>query len=314
METVMTSERPSKERLAEIRKTRAGFGGWPSELLAEITALERELAEAQDKLYIESKSADSILSHTMHLDRRVETLTAENKALREALEMYMKTYKTPDGILPPLGMVEAYKKASAALTADSEGETATTCGPAPKVGFRSEGKDVGGWVEYEMEVEEIISNPNGIYSSTVTKQVRLRPLNKPAAIQGCDSEKDTPISKPSASAPSTANISAPDPANSTPSAQMLADAIDTIMDEFDFAKVHKMMKAVDWRWARCGFEVPDEWDIRKMARQQLRDAAASKSGFVSSGGFESRRYEWGMSLKFVGAEWDAEFVTPKVHN
>jgi hypothetical protein len=186
-------------------------------------------------------------------------------------------------------------------------ETATTCGPAPKVGFRSEGKAVGGWVEYEMEVEEIISNPDGVYSSIVTKQVRLRPLNKPAAIQGCDSEKDTPTSKPSASTPSTANISAPDPANSTPGAQMLADAIDTIMDEFDFAKVHKMMTAVDWRWARCDGFVPNEWDIRKMARQQLRDAATSESGFISSGGFESRRYDWGMSLKFVGADWDAEF-------
>jgi hypothetical protein len=51
-------------------------------------------------------------------------------------------------------------------------------------------------------------------------------------------EKSILISKPSASTPSTANISAPDPANSTPSDQMLADAIDTIMDEFDFAKVH----------------------------------------------------------------------------
>ena len=52
--------------------------------------------------------------------------------------------------------------------------------------------------------------------------------------------------------------------------------IEDIMDNFDFSKVGKIMKFLDWKvyianeiWE---FKVPDEIDLRKMARQLLYDA------------------------------------------
>jgi hypothetical protein len=68
--------------------------------------------------------------------------------------------------------------------------------------------------------------------------------------------------------------------------------IDEIMDSFDFASVEKIMAALDWKWATGGGnkkEIPDEYEIRRSARNRMRDAA--KVGYSSSGGFAARLIE-----------------------
>ena len=56
----------------------------------------------------------------------------------------------------------------------------------------------------------------------------------------------------------------------------IAVMIDDIMDNFDFSKVGKVMKFLDWKVSIANgtleFKVPDEIDLRKIARQLLYDA------------------------------------------
>lgn len=83
-----------------------------------------------------------------------------------------------------------------------------------------------------------------------------------------------------------------------------AEMIDEIMDEFDFDKVHRCMVALDWQWARLE-RIPEKPEIRKSARQQLRDAV--ERGCGGTGGFRVMidRKNGVLTLSFVVEEWDA---------
>ena len=78
--------------------------------------------------------------------------------------------------------------------------------------------------------------------------------------------------------------------------EQFRNKVDEILEEFDFAKVHKVMKSLDWCW---GFwddrdcykhldEVPDEYALRKVARKLLIDAV--EHGHGGTGGFETTAY------------------------
>lgn len=79
--------------------------------------------------------------------------------------------------------------------------------------------------------------------------------------------------------------------------------IDDIMDDFEFDKVHKVMKFLDWKW---GFgkekRIPEVYELRKKAREYLK-YVAKRGGTTGSGGFiaqcrkgydenESRSFIW----------------------
>jgi hypothetical protein len=88
-------------------------------------------------------------------------------------------------------------------------------------------------------------------------------------------------------------------------------AIDNIMDAFDFAKVQKTMRLLNWTWATDhGKEVPDETELRMEARRLLKEAIAHKT-IIATGGFWAEYKEWkdgsvNLSLKFVVTEWDED--------
>jgi hypothetical protein len=88
--------------------------------------------------------------------------------------------------------------------------------------------------------------------------------------------------------------------------------IDEVMDEFDFGKVAKAMKALDWRWATTAGMVPLECDLRQQARKLLGLAYDGATDFnvspymTGTGGFEatySKEYD-NLGLKFVVASWE----------
>lgn len=86
------------------------------------------------------------------------------------------------------------------------------------------------------------------------------------------------------------------------------DDIDYIMDNFEFAKVVKTMKALEWEWTDIG--IPDESEVRSFARKLLKQAAAKivseedKSCYIGCGGFVVRKYDDGyLELEFVVAQW-----------
>ena len=77
---------------------------------------------------------------------------------------------------------------------------------------------------------------------------------------------------------------------------------ENIMDEFDFDRVHKTMKFLNWEWRNEG--VPDIHRIRENARYVMPRAYEVKSGMIATGGFEAQVTKHGISLKFVLTDWD----------
>lgn len=77
---------------------------------------------------------------------------------------------------------------------------------------------------------------------------------------------------------------------------------ENIMNEFDFDRVHKTMKCLNWEWRNEG--VPDIPKIIENARYVMSRAYETESGIVSTGGFEARVTKYGISLKFVLTDWD----------
>ena len=103
----------------------------------------------------------------------------------------------------------------------------------------------------------------------------------------------------------------------------LDEMIDEIMDEFNFATVHKAMVALDWKWAvTSNNNVPTMDELRKEAERLLRNAAEVRLGgykdthwelgvIHGTGGFQATAFcdknktrITGLDLKFVVAEWD----------
>jgi hypothetical protein len=68
--------------------------------------------------------------------------------------------------------------------------------------------------------------------------------------------------------------------------KVLKNQLNEIMDSFDFDQVHKIMSALNWKWAyadRGG--VPDQSEIRKEARRLMKQAIAGDD--CATGGFHA---------------------------
>ena len=96
-----------------------------------------------------------------------------------------------------------------------------------------------------------------------------------------------------------------------------SEMIDDIMDNFDFSRVAKCMKALNWKWHDVdgSMDVPEEHNIRKSTRKLMnavKDVCHHRTFITGTGGFyvqcwyapDSRILE-AMELSFVVAEWDA---------
>jgi len=98
--------------------------------------------------------------------------------------------------------------------------------------------------------------------------------------------------------------------------------IDDIMDNFNFAQVHKTMEALNWKWAGSPNGIPTIDELRYEAERLLRGAAKSRLGdfkdphwelgiINATGGFQATAFcdknktrITGLDLKFVVSEWD----------
>jgi hypothetical protein len=100
--------------------------------------------------------------------------------------------------------------------------------------------------------------------------------------------------------------------------------IDEIMDEFNFATVHKTMVALDWKWAvTSNNNVPTMDELRTEAERLLRDAADVRLDmfkeepwespiFCSTGGFsaaawcnEDKTKITRLDLEFIVSSWNS---------
>jgi len=103
------------------------------------------------------------------------------------------------------------------------------------------------------------------------------------------------------------------------------EKINSIMERFNFAKVHDVMVETDWRWAwgmgqlNEGLRVPTIEEIRFHARRMLVEACEENQYQMECGGFRvvRDRKEGLIELSFVAAEcseWDEEDGPPsKAH-
>jgi hypothetical protein len=71
-----------------------------------------------------------------------------------------------------------------------------------------------------------------------------------------------------------------------------------ILDRFDFEKVHRYMKQVDWKWRDA---VPTIEDLRGTAAHLLVEAMLDPQEVVSmgTGGFRVYKLPWGLELVFA---------------
>jgi hypothetical protein len=102
--------------------------------------------------------------------------------------------------------------------------------------------------------------------------------------------------------------------------------INEILDEFNFAKVHKTMVALDWKWGTLngGKDIPTIEELRATAERLLRGAAEYRLGdykdehwkvpiVYGTGGFQATAYcdedknkITSLELKFIVEEWDVD--------
>lgn len=89
--------------------------------------------------------------------------------------------------------------------------------------------------------------------------------------------------------------------------------IDKVLSEFDFDKVHKVMKMLDWKWAfEEEMRVPTIYELikhtEKNSLRALNAVINGKNENISCGGFEVVAYyedgELGLAVKFVLTDYD----------
>jgi hypothetical protein len=91
------------------------------------------------------------------------------------------------------------------------------------------------------------------------------------------------------------------------------DDIETILDEFDFYKVEKVMYHLGWEWLGKG--IPSIGDMRRWSRDLLTRAAEGvrqepADYYCASGGFEASAFllpgdsKVYLTLRFVVSSWD----------
>ena len=94
----------------------------------------------------------------------------------------------------------------------------------------------------------------------------------------------------------------------------LRDAIDQVMDWFDFDRVAQVMKILEWKWTGIG--VPSNPELRSAARSLMTTAAKEMMDenlsqyTTATGGFSTTIYYdpvhgYEVDLKFILAEWSA---------
>ena len=81
--------------------------------------------------------------------------------------------------------------------------------------------------------------------------------------------------------------------------------IKSILNNFDFNKVKKIMDVLNWKWASSKNGFPDMDEIRKLATRLLIDACVEKQN-ISTGGFRAVYDDNGDGYPYVGLEFIVE--------
>lgn len=80
-----------------------------------------------------------------------------------------------------------------------------------------------------------------------------------------------------------------------------------IIDNFDFKKVHNVMKFLNWHWFFTK-GVPSEKDLKNEAIRLLNDIYFSDAISLSTGGLKVTKYEDSLELEFILSDYSSEIL------
>lgn len=86
------------------------------------------------------------------------------------------------------------------------------------------------------------------------------------------------------------------------------EAIESIMDNFDFDKVQKVMEFLNWKWVSTENGIPSVQELRSQARRLIKEAIEEKVR-IATGGFRVDYFsEDGgyVELSFIVDQWSSE--------
>lgn len=93
---------------------------------------------------------------------------------------------------------------------------------------------------------------------------------------------------------------------STELSKEMRELIEEITDEFDFEKVHRTMKALDWKWSGCD-DVPSIGDLRRQARELLQELLRNDHYHLTgTGGLFAYRIADTVGLRFEVTSYEVE--------
>lgn len=85
----------------------------------------------------------------------------------------------------------------------------------------------------------------------------------------------------------------------------MKELINEVLDEFDFEKVHKAMKTLNWGWMRSNGKVPSIGQLVLCAQELLEDVSKMEVGYsIGTGGFKAAKVDSyddgvGLELEFI---------------
>ena len=102
----------------------------------------------------------------------------------------------------------------------------------------------------------------------------------------------------------------------------LQNLIDDVMDNFNFYKVRKVMKQLNWRWGTSENGIPEIYELKEAARRLLNECLynmimhGEDSCNIATGGFHAKATNYkgheesedssiGLHLAFEVEDWDA---------
>ena len=86
----------------------------------------------------------------------------------------------------------------------------------------------------------------------------------------------------------------------------MGELVNEILDEFEFEKVHRTMKALNWTWHDTD-GVPTIGDLRRQARELLQELLRNdKYHITGTGGLYAYKEDGLVGLRFVVTRYEVE--------
>lgn len=92
--------------------------------------------------------------------------------------------------------------------------------------------------------------------------------------------------------------------------ELIKTMVTEVMEDFDFDRVHRTMRMLNWQWAGAGNRTPSMYRLMSKAEKLLTEAAqnyGSKEFYtVGEGGFEATLDNGTLTLRIILTEYSVD--------